>query len=352
MKRPLLLGIDASRSTRPHPTGVERYSTEIIRALLPELKEFETRLYTPARIANFPARLQRVLWFPRFWSLVRLSWEMLWHKPDLLFVPSHVLPFFAPKRSFVTVHDVAFMKIPEAYGWKQRFYLRWSTRRAVKKCEKIFVPTMAVKVDVQKFFGARRVEVIPHGPLHFEARVRNRAPGKNPYFFYVGRLEEKKNLGLILDAWKNMQAQYPEARVILAGAPANAFAGLKRRVEQEKLRVELRGYVSEGELLSLYKGATAFLFPSLEEGFGFPILSAFEAQCPVICSDIPALKEVAGEAALYVGVGDSVALAKAMVRLLEDGQLRQKLTRAGAKRLKDFSWKKAAQSLRRVFASK
>lgn len=351
MKRPLLLGIDASRSTRSCPTGVERYSSEILQALFPELEDFEVRLYTPKVIAGFPREIQKVLWFPRLWSLVRLSWEMLWHKPDLLFVPAHVLPFFAPKRSFVTIHDVAFRKVPAAYDWRARWYLNWSTRRAVKKCEMVFVPTKSVAEDLKQFYGAKRVKVVPHGPLSVDQTTPvSCVPFEtDPYFFYVGRIEEKKNLGLILDAWKIVQQKYPKVYCVLAGAPGNAYEALKARIEEENLHVNLRGYISEAEMVLYFRQATGFLFPSLEEGFGFPVLSAFEANCPVICSDIPALREVAGNAALYVGVHDAEGLAREVLQLLEKPTLRERLAEAGSERLREFSWKKAAEKLSSVF---
>lgn len=352
MKRPLLLGIDASRSTRSCPTGVERYSSEILQALLPELGDFEVRLYTPRIIEGFPREIQKVLWFPRLWSLVRLSCEMLWHKPDLLFVPAHVLPFFAPKRSFVTIHDVAFRKIPSAYGLRARLYLNWSTRRAVRRCEAVFVPTKAVAEDLKRFYGANHVEVVPHGPLSMDLTTPvSRMPFEtDPYFFYVGRIEEKKNLGLILDTWKIVQQKYPKVYCVLAGAPGNAYEGLKERIEEENLHVNLRGYISEAEMVLYFRQATGFLFPSLEEGFGFPVLSAFEANCPVICSDIPALREVAGDAALFVGVHDAEGLARDVLQLLEKPTLRERLANAGCERLKAFSWEKAARRMCAIFS--
>ncbi len=337
---PPKLGIDASRSTRSCPTGVERYSSEILRALLPELEGFEVRLYTPKVIEGFPRKLQKILWFPRLWSLVRLSWEMLWHKPDLLFVPAHVLPFFAPKRSFVTVHDVAFRKIPSAYGWRARWYLNWSTRRAVRKCEMIFVPSEAVAVDLLKFYGAKRVTVVPHGPLSLPSIQVKRSP--DPLFFFLGRLEAKKNITTLLEAW-SIYSRENVGHLILAGKTVRGYS--LPAVEN----VDLLGYVDEKEASRLFHTSTALVFPSLEEGFGFPLLQAFEAQCPVICSDIPALREVGGDAALYVDPLDATGFADAMRRLASDARLREELVARGQKRLKQFSWKKAAQALTSVF---
>ena len=182
---------------------MEQYSNEIISALLEEVEDFEVRLYTPEWIARFPRKLQRRIRARRLWTLVRLSWEMLWHKPDVLFVPAHVLPFFAPRASFVTVHDIAYEKIPESYRWARRKYLRWSTKRALRHAAKVIVPTESVKADLMGIYGAHaeKIVVVSHGvsplPAVSAAQIKNfykhhELSQKEPLFFFIGRLESKK----------------------------------------------------------------------------------------------------------------------------------------------------------------
>lgn len=352
LKKKLVIGIDASRSAHPKPTGVERYSTEILSALLkePRLKQAVFRLYTPEPISLFPKSVQRVLRFPRLWTLVRLSLEMLLHKPDLLFIPAHVLPFFAPARCFVMVHDLAFEKIPEAYSRSQRIYLRWSTRRALAQCEKVLVPSQAVADDLCRLYGANpeRLAVIPHGPLPLFLPSKKPAPFKEPTFFYLGRLESKKNLAVLGQALSIVQKKYSNARWVLAGRPGYGWEQFGPELSSHA-GVELPGFLSEAEVARHFLGATAFVFPSLEEGFGFPLLQAFEAGCPVLCSDIPVLHEVADEAAIYVKPDDAKGFASAMLRLIEEPELASVLTLKGKARLKDFSWKQAGRTLADLF---
>lgn len=345
----LILGIDASRSVHPKPTGVERYSSEIIRALL-KTWDGEVRLYTPRAIAEFSRKKQRVIRAPRLWSLGRLSLEMLLHKPTVLFVPAHVLPFFAPKRSFVTIHDVAFEKIPEAYDEKARKYLRWSTQRAVRRAEKVIVPSETVKADLMRFYSIseERVVVVPHGPLDLSLLKKNGPRSKEPLFFYLGRLEAKKNLGVLLDAVKIVQKKYSTARLVLAGRADFGWEALEAKARAQE-GVEVPGFLNEQKVAELYATATAFVFPSLEEGFGFPLLQAFQANCPVLCSDIPVLREVGENAALYADPKDPKDFAKAMIRLIEDPESAAVLTLKGKNRLENFSWKKAAEALKKCF---
>lgn len=353
--------MDASRSANTSPTGVERYSTEILHALLNVLKnekDWKPLLYTPKLLPNFPLKIQKRLWCPRFWTLFRLSLEMLHHKPDALFVPAHVLPFFAPRKSFVTVHDIAYEKYPLAYGTFQSFYLEWSTRRALKKCEKVIVPTEAVKADLIKYYQAdsKRIAVIPHGlvtPMKVDKETiqttwhHYQLDRNEPVFFFIGRLETKKNLLILLDAWKIVRKKCSRGRLFLGGMYGHGFNELFRRMEDDDLKgtVLAPGYISEEEASAFFQEATALVYPSREEGFGLPILQAFQSGTAVICSDIPALKEVGGGAALYANPNSPQAFADHMLHLIQNPALSQKLSKLGKSRLSLFSWGRAARSI-------
>lgn len=344
-----VLGIDASRSLKEKPTGVERYSTEIIQAIFELKPKLKIKLYLPKESHFFPKNAQKVLSGKRFWTLWSLSKEMLKNKPDALFVPSHVLPFFTPANSFTMIHDVAFMKFPEAYDKFQRFYLRWSTQRAVKKCTMIFVPTIAVKKDLELFFGAKRVKVIHHGPLKLQKSedvseiLKKLSISKNEnIFFYLGRIEMKKNLLVLLEAWKILRKKFPQSKLILGGG--NGYGYEKIRVHFDE-SVLAPGFLSEEEVSGIFSISTAFVLPSLDEGFGMPILQAFEAGCPVICSSIPALTEISEDAALFANPNNAHEFAVQMMKLIKNRELREDLIFSGKERLKYFSWNKAAKAV-------
>lgn len=358
MKKTWIIGIDASRSARQNPTGTERYSTAIIQALIKEIPEAQFRLYTPEWIEAFPKKLQVRLPMKRFWTLLRLSWEMLWRKPDLLFIPAHVLPFFAPRNSMVTLHDIAYEKIPEAYSRKQRWYLRWSTKRALKKAAKIFVPTEAVKMDLLHTYSADpdRIFVAHHGlsPLPKVATeqvkdlyARLNLTPKEPVFFFLGRLEAKKNIVTLIEAWSIVQKMYSRGRLVLGGSEGYGIEEIKKSIEAKGLTesIVLPGYLSPEDAACLFKSATCFVYPSREEGFGLPLLQAFESGCLVISSDIPVLREVAGSAALFADPGHSKDFAEQMMRILEDKALCQTLRSEGKIQVKKFSWERAAELL-------
>ncbi|MDP2624853.1 MAG: hypothetical protein Q8P27_01575, partial [Candidatus Peregrinibacteria bacterium] len=140
----MLIGIDASRYRHPMPTGVEVYSDEIIDGLIKIAEKQKTHqviLYTPKLIPKISTKLQRIIPGGRLWTQRHLSLEMKTNPPEILFVPSHVLPLKHPKKSVITIHDVAFQEFPSAYSFAQYSYLHWSTKFAVKHTWKIIVPS-------------------------------------------------------------------------------------------------------------------------------------------------------------------------------------------------------------------
>lgn len=342
-----ILGIDASRSFKEKPTGVERYSTEIIEAILKLDKKVDIRLYTPGINPLFPKKIQKVIAWRRLWTVLGLSAEMRANKPDALFVPSHVMPFFAPENSFTMIHDLSFKKFPEAYSKFQRFYLNFNVARAVKICKKIFVPSEVVKEDLIKFFGAKKekIRVIHHGPLglakhsELEEVSKKFGLGKNEnIFFYLGRIEKKKNLETLVEAFRIVVKKFPYSKLVLGGSKGYGWRDIWKNFDSKIIHP---GFLSEKDVSALFAVSTAFVLPSLDEGFGMPVLQAFEAGCPVICSSIPALCEVAENSALYAK--NAKEFAEQMAQLIKNKELREEMILSGKERLKDFSWEAAAK---------
>ena len=181
----MLIGIDASRANEDEKTGVGWYAWHLIE----ELKRMEhgtLNTEQPARfvlytleplkgeLANLPENwTQKVLKWPlkRFWTQIRLSWEMSVNPPDVLFIPAHVFPIIHPKKTVMTVHDTAALRFPKSYNWFERWYTLWSARYAVRKLWKVIVPSHFVKKELLEYIGDKRYEigdrekitVIPHG---------------------------------------------------------------------------------------------------------------------------------------------------------------------------------------------
>lgn len=373
----MLIGIDASRAAVTRRTGTETYSLHLIRSLLATAPEHRFRLYTnaapPAGLfwhGPAPACAEiRSMPFPRLWTHFRLSAEMLARPPDLLFVPAHVLPLVHPRRSVVTVHDLGYRAYPEAHRPVDRFYLDWSTRWNARQAAALLADSMATKADLVAAYGIppARVHVVHLGRDERLARVED--PGQiadvccrygiaGPgYLLYVGTLQPRKNLARLIEAFARVAGRPAAAglQLVLAGGKGWLFEQMRLPELVEKLglvgRVLFPGYVADADLPALLSGARAFVYPSLYEGFGLPVLEAGACGVPVITSNTSSLPEVAGDpsagpeqaAALLVDPHDVEAIADALYRVLTDDALRAELARRGLENVKRFSWEKCAR---------
>jgi len=352
-----VIGIDASRTVSPRPTGTETYSLRLIQALLSLNPPWDVRLYfrTPPPDGLFPQADRRVIPFPRLWTHIRLSWEMARHPPDVLFVPAHVLPPIHPRRSLVTVHDLGYRYFPQAHPRFQRVYLDLSTRWNARAAAHILADSEATRADLARIYGTppEKVTVAYPGydeslaPVHDPAilsAVRERYGIPGDYFLYLGTLQPRKNLSRLVLAFSRLPSR---AVLVLAGQRgwlSDDLFALIRRLGLEG-RVLCPGYVRPEDRAPLLSGALAFVFPSLYEGFGLPVLEAQACGCPVICSNTSSLPEVAGDAALQVPPEDVAALADAMARLESDPDLRRELVERGFVNLRRFSWEGCARTV-------
>lgn len=356
----MLIGIDASRANKKFKTGVEWYSYHLIE----ELKKIDRInhyfLYTnkplsaPLNICpeNFEERLLK--WpLPRLWTLGRLSLEMAFsrNKPDVLFVPAHTLPFAKPRRAVVTIHDIGFEHCPRLYKWPDKIYHRQTIKWIKRLADKIITVSEFSKKDlIEKYdIDAQKIAVVYNGyddglfrPLENLTRL---APF--PYFLFIGRLEAKKNVARLVEAFKIFKEKNSLApeKLVLIGKPGFGFERVQDNIRRWNLgdEVKLLGWVEEPALPVWLSAATAFVFPSLFEGFGLPVIEAMACGCPVVCSNSTSLPEIAAGAAMYFNPESSEDIAEKLQLIRADDRLRLELRAAGLARAKNFSWRKCAE---------
>lgn len=260
-----------------------------------------------------------------------------------------VLPRLARTPGVVTVHDLSFYRNDVFPGGARlRDLVPWSVRRAAK----VITPTQAIAEEVRDRYelSADRVAVTPEGvsPLFFGATPladtnlgRMGIPG--PFVVAVGTLEPRKNLARLLEAWRIVQPQLDDWRLVLAG-PKGWGPDLPPTPG-----VVLTGWVGDETLPGLYAAASVFCYPSSYEGFGLPPLEAMAAGTAVIAGAYSAAPEVLGEAALLVDPGDTEALAAALERLITDEGLRRKQQVAGRARAARFTWDNTSRATIRAY---
>ncbi len=383
----MIIGIDASRANVREKTGTEWYSWHLVRALAPKLRQHTVRLYVreplEPGLQNLGPQVEvRVLsWrLGLLWSHLRLSWELLCHPPDLLFVPADTVPLWHPRRTVTTIHDVGFERWPALYrgksvqrrlGWlrpmvhlavriftlgrysaSERDYHRWSVRHALRSSPIILTVSEFSKQEIVATLGTdpARIIVTPPGvrqPASLTeltpaklTEVQRRAKVTRPYFLFIGRLEQKKNIGLLLDsyvAYRRLVAQ--PADLVLLGTPGfgwdEAAAKMPAAGHQS---IHQLGWVEEDDRWCWQAGARAFVFLSSYEGFGLPPLESFSAGVPVVASRAGSLPEVLGDGALLTDSHDPQVVAQLLASIDQDEQLRQNLVKRGLVQVQKYTW--------------
>ena len=368
------IGIDASRANKKHKTGVEWYSYHLIEQFKKIDRENRYFLYTNVPLigdlADCPENfIEKVLdWvIQRSWTLLRLSFEMKFGKdrPDVLFVPAHTIPLFNPKRSIVTIHDIGFEHFPEVYPWADRFYHKFIINFIKYFATKIITVSNFTKIDLIRTYGIDRakISVVYNGYDNEKFRVlpRNEEFLREnkidfPYMLFVGRLEQKKNIVRLVKAFSIFKKNNPtdNHKLILIGRAGFGFAEIEQTILDCHLAddIVIQGWVGDNDLPLFLNHADLFVFPSLFEGFGIPIIEAMACECPVICSNTTSLPEVAGEAALMFNPEKEEDMAGRMEQVLFNPEVQDSLRIKGARQAERFSWRKCAEETLEILTDK
>lgn len=373
------IGIDASRAVRGRRTGTEHYSAHLLHALsrLEQAVQHSFSCYVNsgaeqdalelfgfALPANFTVRH---IPFRRAWTHLRLSAEMIQHPPDVLFVPSHVIPLWHPPHSAVTIHDVGYLYYPEAHTRLSRLYLHLSTWFSTRAARLVIAISQATADDLQRHYRVpvAKLRVVRHGcdpafrPVddrREQRRVREQygLPPDRAYILYVGTLQPRKNLGRLVEAYaeglKAGRLGQPAPLLVLAGKRGWLYETLFAQVQALGLEAQVRfpDYVAQEDLPTLISGAAAFALPSLYEGFGMPALEAMACGTPLVAANTSSLPEIVGDAGLLLDPNDTAAWVAALEAVLTDPALRVRLQGAGMARVVQFTWPRAAAQTLRV----
>jgi glycosyltransferase involved in cell wall biosynthesis len=356
----------------PAPGGIGTYVRQLVPALGqadPSLDitlfhsrfdESESEEWTRQyRVEELPASIRRL--YPS-WAVARrpalpasLAALDVVHSPS----PAAVPPAAPGQRLVVTVHDLAFLVHPELFPRQWRLMYRGALTRAVRSADAIITVSRHTAEDLVRRTRAdgRRIQVVPlAGSLPLAQAdpepVLSRLKVRRPYVLFVGTLEPRKNLVRLLKAYRRVAARGAPHSLVLAGPMGWHPQPLLRAISEEGPgEVVLTGAVGPGDLDALYRGADAFVYPSLYEGFGLPVLEAMSRGTPCVVSSSSSLPEVAGEAALPVDPRSVVGFAEALERVTTDQELSGRLREAGLARAARFSWEETARRTLEVYKS-
>ncbi len=279
----------------------------------------------------------------------------------LIHAPSVAVPPPGRSRLVVTVHDVAPLRYPESFPRHGLWFHRRALRAVARSADLVIAVSRAAADELLAWTAIPQdrirvvhngVDATPAATGEVAATVAAAGLAGPPYVLCVGSREPRKGVGTLVSAFSRLRpADVDGARLALVGPSGWRDRDLVDPADAARLGDRLRtlGYVSDGELRALYAGARLFAFPSRHEGFGLPVLEAMAQGAPVLCADIPALREVSGGAALLVAPGDPDAWAAALTVLLNDDDASGDLAAAGRRRVAAFSWERTVRRTREVY---
>ncbi len=386
--RSLTIAIDYTTGVYPG-AGVARYSRSLVTALTQldrrnSYRLFYGRLGLPRKTPEY-ARMRTLLEHfgnvevreiplsPRhlniIWQRARLPLPLdaLIGRADVVHSPDFLGPPLLRGRSIITIHDLSFMVVPEYSDPGNREYLRAALPRSIQRAHRVVAVSEATRQDVIRLFGVKpqKVVTIPNGvdtdfrPLtnrelnQLAPRLRQQLLLPSHFILNVGTLEPRKNLLRLLGAYARMRARGTQRGhdLVLAGRKGWMYEDIFRKVEELGLKdnVHFLDYVPDEDLNTLYNLATLFVYPSLYEGFGLPVLEAMACATPVITSKGGALGEVAGNAALLIDPQSEESIAAALETVLEREEVRAFLQEAGPNRAANFPWTATARQMLGVY---
>ena len=366
----MLVGFDAT-TICGNKSGVGYYASRLLKHLTVEgnaSNPIDELIVLSNRSIDFPdvprARVVSEGRFPlrAIWMQAVLPRILDRIRPDICHYMNFLGPYFSNVPYVVTFHDMTLQLLPSCHKWKKRLLTGSLAPEIARNARFVITPSECARGDVARLLDLdpARIRTIPHAAdaqfrsVHDDQsieRIERRYGVRRPYLLYVGTLEPRKNLMRAATAFSRIAHRFPYHHFYLAGNIGWKSTTLLRKIKQlpHGKRIKRLGYVAESDLAALYSNADLFVYPSLYEGFGFPVVEAMACGVPVLTSDNSSLAEIARGAALLCNPYDLDAMTAAMDRGLEDERERERLRLAGMTRASSFSWEESARQTLAVY---
>ncbi len=353
--------------------GIGRYVREIVGALARQPADYEYRLFVsgvtpdkplpPRPAPHFtwkPTRLSP-LWMARIWQRARipLPAEYFTGRIDLFHATDFVLPPVLA-RSLLTVHDLSFVRVPEAAPPLLKAYLDVVVPRSVHRADHILADSQATKDDLIDLYGTpeAKITVLLSGvdarfkPTRDDTIRQKYGIPARPYIFSVGTVQPRKNYARLIHALAALRGRGTDIGLVIAGGKGWLEDPIYAAIQDAGVGeyVHFTGFADDADLPALYSEALITALPSLYEGFGFPVIESMACGTPVLTSNVSSLPEVAGDAGITVNPKALDELVEGLQRLIDDEPLRDTLIRRGLERAKRFTWERTAQQLHAIYA--
>ena len=289
------------------------------------------------------------------WEQLFLPFQLRRRKIDVLLSAGYTAPFLSPVPSVTVIHDLQHKALPRNFSWWYLLFLRSIIYLSAKSADGVITISVKSKEEIMRYYKIAPERIVVTYLAADERRFYKRSQAEitdarkrydlpNRFILYAASSLPHKNYERLLAAYKLVRGEAPDIKLVLAGPRSYGMGAIEDMIGALGLSddVVFAGWISHDDLPAIYSGAELFVFPSLYEGFGMPVLEAFACATPVVCSNIAPMTEIAAGAVVYVDPLDERDIARGMLSALRDNVLRERLRADGLERVKAFSWAKTA----------
>ncbi len=366
------IGIDAT-ALPPQPVGAGNYIIHLVRSLVALKSEVEYTIFAQSSgqdlIALPEGKNYKWVLVPDMKPAIRLVWEQTLFPRlinrsgiELLHSLHYTRPIWLPCASVVTFHDMTFFLYPQMHTLAKRIFFQLAMKMSSRRANALIADSESTRQDAIRLLRipAHKISTAllgvdetyqPISDPHALDAIRQKYKLPMDFILYVGLIEPRKNLPLLIRAFRNLIELEPEINLVLAGRLGWMYTDVVNLIGSlsVKDRVFLIGYVPAEDLPLVYNLASVFVYPTLYEGFGLPALEAMACGTPVVTTEISSLPEIVGKAGMLVPPNDEAALTHAIQAVLTDQTLHQRYSIEGPERASTFTWDRTGQQTLQVY---
>ncbi|MBI5477138.1 MAG: glycosyltransferase family 4 protein [Ignavibacteriales bacterium] len=354
----MIFGIDYQAAVSPERSGIGVYIYNLVRAISQIDKENDYKLFVPHAGKTIEVISSKIKFVGRKNIIHRLIKLDAFHGPDFKLIPLRA------GKKIVTIHDLASRIDGDFMSDEFRQLTRLKIEKSISRADVIVTVSKTIKNQLEEYYPITRgkIRVVYHGisddiVSSYSEEVRNDVLLKHgitsPYLLFVGNLETRKNLTTLIKAFQLFIEQNKSSHhLVLVGKPGWGYEKITKVFEESRIKEKIHfiGWINNQDISDLYTNADLFVFPSLYEGFGFPLLEAMRCGVPVVASDIPTHREIAGDSALFVLPNNISGYLDAFNQILSSRSKAESLIRSGKEHSQYFTWKKAAQAMIDIYS--
>ncbi len=357
--------------------GIGRLTRDLVTALAKLDNRTQYKLFVSgSKQSDFPQKMAQNFewkptslspkWLARIWHRTKLPLpiEILMGQIDLFHATDFTLPPTLPStRTIVTVHDLSFVRVSDTASPKLKKYLDKLVPRSINNATHVIADSKATKDDLIDLYDtpSNKITVLLSGINSRYHKITNNYSSMTmrnkydipdvPYIFSIGTIQPRKNYSRLIQALKLLRQSGYDLHLVIAGGKGWLEDEMYKTLDETQLHeaVHLIGFADDEDVVKLYNAAECVAFPSLYEGFGFPVLEGMACGTPVLTSNVSSLPEVAGDAAIMVDPYDIEAIAEGLRQLIDDSDLRKTLIERGFQQASKFTWENSAKNLLKIY---